>query len=381
MRYIRDVSVAVCSAAALYSSILQVAEAADAPTVSAKPPSISAVLAATPDFQVSGDLAAIYSHFDTNPTSFRAFDGGGNGFTFNQASLTLSDLPSSGPGGQATVIGGEDGNTLRRAETWPYNSASSGFDLYTAYFQYATPHASIALGKLPTLVGVESVNQANNNELSRSLLFWDMQPGSHVGIRITAPVTGTFSFIGGVNDGWNFTSSPSGVGQTVELGVSGQPDSRFSYTGTILSGGSPLYGTAGTGRLTLVDGVASYALSSAWSFTINGDILSKSTFNGPGSGAGRATGLAGYVNWTPNAKWVLSLRGERIVDSDGIVSGTVGTPNTLEEATIAVNYLLASNLKVSGEIRVDKSDAPVFSTTAGKATAQRSVELGAAYSF
>ena len=189
---------AVCIAAAYaYTGFASAQTAPAAPAA----PSLGAVLAATPGLSITGYVASTYTHFDTTSPLLRAFDTSQNGFKLNQAAVTLAYLPTSGAGAQVTAIAGSDAKILRQGETWPFNTTASQFDLNNAFVQYATGPLTVMAGKFSTLAGAEVVNPAADNEISRSLLFWDMEPGTHTGVRAAYAVSGALTLTAGVNNG------------------------------------------------------------------------------------------------------------------------------------------------------------------------------------
>ncbi len=369
---------AVCIAAAYaYAGFASAQTAPAAPAA----PSLGAVLAATPGLSITGYVASTYTHFDTTSPLLRAFDTSQNVFKLNQAAVTLAYLPTSGAGAQVTAIAGSDAKILRQGETWPFNTTASQFDLNNAFVQYATGPLTVMAGKFSTLAGAEVVNPAADNEISRSLLFWDMEPGTHTGVRAAYAVSGALTLTAGVNNGWNFTSSPAGTAKTIELGASGSPNKMFSYSGAFYSGQSPLFGGSPNGTLQLLDLVGTLNATDALNFVANVDILSKDDYLGVGTGKGKANGLALYANYSLTDQWTLSARGEYVDDKDGIVSGINGTSNKLKELTLAVNYAPVKNLKLSAEARQDKSDVAIFTKNGASANNQTSLELQGIYSF
>lgn len=328
-------------------------------------------------FTVSGYLAASYDDFDTTP-ALRAFDTRKRGFVFNQAAVTFAYLPSSGFGGQLTAIGGEDAKAIRLTEKWPTPDHASPYDLFNAYVQYATGPVTVMAGKFSTLAGAEVTNPASNSMVSRSLLFTMMESLTHTGVRAVYAVSPALSLTAGVDNGWNFSSAPSGAGRTLELGASGTVTDKFSYSAAFYSGGSPLYGGNPTGTLQLIDFVGSYKLSDAFSFSGNIDLVSKAG-TASGGGTGHATGVALYATWTPDPHWQAAVRGEGIDDKDGLITGIAG--NNVDEASIAGSYLPTKALRFSLELRRDHSDQPFFTKSGQNVRSQTSIEAQAVYSF
>jgi len=111
------------------------------------------------------------------------------------------------------VIAGEDARILHLAE----DGHDTSFDVRQAFLQYATGNLTVMAGKFVTLAGAEVINPTLNTNFSRSLLFFDSEPLTHTGVR-AAYAMGEFTFIGGVNNGWNSTSTSYGS-KTGELSV------------------------------------------------------------------------------------------------------------------------------------------------------------------
>lgn len=365
----------VAAVAAALAATAGVASAQTAPAPAAPAaPSLGAVIAATPGLSITGYVYGSYDYFDTSSTLLRAYDTKPNGFNANGAAATVAYLPSSGFGGQVTVIGGNDAKAL---------NGSNSFYLNNAFVQYATGGLTVLGGKFGSLAGYEATNPMSNATVSRSILFWDMEPGSLTGLRASYAVSPALTVIGGVNNGW-VSPQPSNTGKTIELGLTGSPSSLFSYTADYYRGQSPLFGGSTNGVLQLLDLVGTFNVNSALTLAGNIDLLSKDNvpLASGGTGTGKANGLALYATYALSDQFSLAARGEYVDDKDGMVSGTNGTANKLKELTLAVNYTPMKNVKLSAEVRQDKSDNAIFTKKDGSATTkQNSVELMAVYSF
>jgi hypothetical protein len=369
MRY---VAIALCTAALTACPALADAQSdADTGTPTTAP------AAAPSPFTFSGYLAGSFDDFDTTP-ALRAFDTRKHGFVFNQAAATFAFLPAAGFGGQVTVIGGEDAKAIRLTETWPTPSHGSPYDLYNAFVQYASGPVTVMAGKYSTLAGAEVTSPASDSLVSRSLLFTMMEPLTHTGVRAVYAVSPTLTLTAGVNNGWNFSSAPSGAGQSLELGASGGIGAAFTYSAALYRGDSPLYGGNPTGALQLIDLVANFKLGPTLALGANADLLSKQGAASAG-GTGHTNGLALYATWTPDAKWQAALRGEAIDDKDGMITGIAG--NTLQEASIAGSYFPTPSLRLSLELRRDHSARPYFIESGQQQRSQTSIEAQAVYSF
>ncbi len=372
----------VAAVAAALAATAGVASAQTAPAPAAPAaPSLGAVIAATPGLSITGYVAGSYTYFDTSSTLLRAYDVKPNGFSANQASATVSYLPESGFGGAVSLIAGNDAKVL--------NGNDSTFYLNNAYVQYATGGLTVMGGKFSSLAGFESTNPMNDTTVSRGILFWNMEPGALTGLRASYAVSPALTVIGGVNNGWGYSGSePNGLGKTIELGLTGNPNSMFSYTADYYRGQSPWFGSsANNGVLQLLDLVGTFNVNSALTLGANVDLLSKdnSTLANGSIGTAKANGLALYASYALTDQFSLAARGEYVDDKDGLVSSgnsSTGTANKLKALTLAVNYTPMKNVKLSAEVRQDKSDNAIFTKKDGSATTkQNSVELMAVYSF
>ncbi|MGC8808490.1 MAG: outer membrane beta-barrel protein [Thiomonas sp.] len=374
----KKIAIAAAVAAALAGTAgVASAQTAPAPAAPAAPaaPSLGAVLAATPGLSVTGYVAGSYTYFDTSSTLLRAYDNKTNGFSVNQAAATVSYLPSSGFGGAVSLIAGNDAKVL--------NGNDSTFYLNNAYMQYATGGLTLMGGKFSSLAGYESTNPLNDSTVSRGILFWNMEPGALTGVRASYAVSPALTVIGGVNNGW-VSPQPSNTSKTIELGLTGSPNSLFSYTADYYRGQSPLFGGSTNGVLQLLDLVGTFNVNSALTLGANVDLLSKDNvpLASGGTGTGKSNGLALYATYALTSEWGVAARGEYVDDKDGMVSGTNGIANKLKELTLAVNYTPMKNVKLSAEMRQDKSDTAIFTKKDGTPTTkQNSLELMAVYSF
>ena len=355
-----------------------------APAAAASAPSLSAVLAATPNLSVGGFVEASYTHFDTlispsNPM-LRAFDVRQNSFVLNQATLNLSYLPAQGAGASVVLRSGADARLMRYSETWPFNMPSTPFNVANAYAQYASGPLTVQAGKMWGLAGVES-NATMDTNISNSFLYWNLEPATVTGLRGSYVISPAATATVGVDNGWNFTSAVAQTSKTVELGLAGALSQSVSYSLALYRGQSPLFGGALNGDLQLVDATGTWNASQALSFQADFAHVSKDEYLGAGTGTGKADGLALYANYSFTPRWQLSLRGETINDKDGIVTGVNGSANHLREGTATVNFQAAPDLKLSAEVRQDRSDLAIYAKSSGSSKSQTSLELQAVYSF
>src|SRR5580693_6748733 len=211
--------------------------AADAPAAPATPPApavpgLSDLLTSW-GLTTSGEFAASYYHSNGYPNanpdvSWRGFDGDHDSFQLDEAGLQLGYQPKTGIGGFVDVIAGTDAQILNENEGGSGNS----IDVRQAYLQYATGPLTIIAGKYVTMAGAEVINPSQNTNYSRSLLFWELEPLDHTGIRATYAVSDTVSIIVGVNNGWNYTDLGSSGSKTGEFSATWAPSKMFSFAAT-----------------------------------------------------------------------------------------------------------------------------------------------------
>jgi hypothetical protein len=302
---------------------------------------------------VSGYVAASYYASNGYPANIHQFDIRHNTFQLDQAGLQVAYQPKEGFGALVDVIAGEDARLLHAAEDGNDNS----FDVRQAFLQYATGNLTVMAGKFVTLAGAEVINPTLNTNFSRSLLFFDSEPLTHTGVR-AAYAMGEFTLTGGVNNGWNSTSTDFGS-KTGELGVAWAPASKlFALAANAYFGKNEAFDA----ERTLIDIVATYNATSQLSIVLNfdwdqqQDALIDAT-GGLHDASWNAAAL--YVNYAINDQFRVSLRGEYLDDEDGFVTGA---HQTLKEGTLTLGYAPVKNFELRAEFRYDKSgaDTPTF---------------------
>ena len=302
---------------------------------------------------VSGYVAASYYASNGYPANIHQFDVDHNTFQLDQAGLQVAYQPKEGFGALVDVIAGEDARLLHAAEDGHDNS----FDVRQAFLQYATGNLTVMAGKFVTLAGAEVINPTLNTNFSRSLLFFDSEPLTHTGVR-AAYALGEFTLTGGVNNGWNSTSTDFGS-KTGELGVAWAPASKlFALAANAYFGKNEGYDA----ERSLIDIVATYNATSQLSIVLNFDWDQQQdalidAAGGLHDASWNAAAL--YVNYAINDQFRVSLRGEYLDDQDGFVTGA---HQTLKEGTITLGYAPVKNFELRAEFRYDKSgaDTPIF---------------------
>ena len=337
-----------------------VANAADAPAEPAKytGPSLADVLTGS-GITVSGYVDAMYDYSSSPAPALQEFTGHHSSFLIDQASLTVAYQPKEGFGALAQVIAGEDARVLNESSP-PLSDGN--FDVTQAFVQYATGSWTIQGGKMLTLVGSEVIAPTGNSNVSRSLLFFG-EPLTHTGLRVTDAVTDTFSFIFGVNNGWNATSDVN-VQKTAEVGMAWIPSKAFALTAQGYFGNEvDVFNGTYDGNRSIVDLVATWNVNDALTLILSADWgQQKGIFvdNGDetiGLATAKWSGVAGYFNYAINSAWRVSVRAEYLHDQDGFISGV---SQNIKEATVTFGYAPSKNFELRLEGRIDKTPEDYF---------------------
>jgi len=250
------------------------------------------------------------------------------------------------------------------------------------FVQYATGPLTVIAGKYVTLAGAEVIAPTGNTNFSRSLLFF-AEPLTHTGVRATYAATDTLSFVGGVNNGWNYSSLTTSGSKTAELGVAWTPNKTFALTAQAYVGKDSTFDA----QRTLVDAVATYTATDALTFVLSYD-WGKQKQHPAGNPDLDWSGAAFYTNYALNDQWRVSVRLEYLNDKEGFVSGILGTAQKLKEGTVTFGYAPVKSFELRMEARYDKSDKATFvrtlNTDAGInpfANSQTGVALQGVYKF
>lgn len=294
---------------------------------------------------VTGYVSTSFYH-SSGDSTYHEFDIEHDTFQLDQAAITLAYQPKDGFGALVDLTAGEDARVLNTAE----NGTNSVFNLMQAYLQYATGPVTVMAGKFVTLAGAEVIDPTKNTNFSRSLLFFS-EPLTHTGIRATYAATDTVNIVAGVNNGWNATSTSYGS-KTAELGIAYTPNKTFSLAAQAYVGKEP----SADALRTLVDGVATYNVTSSLSVVLNANWGKQQEQHGLPDLDWNT--IAGYVNYTLNSQWQVSVRGEILDDKEGFVTGTGA--QKVKEGTVTFGYAPVQHFELRFEGRYDWSNEPTF---------------------
>ncbi len=363
-----------------------------APAAPAAPagPSLSDVLVNS-GITVAGYASASYNATfnSTNGSTvgevpLHEFDTNSNTFELNQAALTVSYLPTSGFGAMVNLIAGEDAKIINGA--YSGGTGNSDFALTQGYLQYAVGNLTVIGGRFVTLAGEEVIDDSKNANVSRSLLFTNLEPLVHTGVRASYKFSDLITGIVGLNNSANGTSADTDKHKTVEFGAAITPSSTISIALAdyySVDGGN---GTTAEAKTNYLDAVASWQATTALLLAANFDYVhSDST----GTGTANKEGVALYGTYQLNDAWKASLRGEYArLKPAGAIDPSTGLPGSdadVMELTATVDYTAAKNFDVLGELREDYGTALYFpssnNTTFGAQKSQGEVLVKAIYKF
>ncbi len=339
---------------------------------------------------VSGYIAGSYnylsqSQFFTSGVLDRQYDLNPNGFTLQQANLTIAKQPEQGWGALLDVILGRDAYKNQSYGMDPaLDSQNAGLGIDQLFLQYAFHSVTVIAGKYFSLAGYESSLVPQDPDFSGSLIATFSEPTTVTGIRTTYAVDEKLSVIAGLNNGWDSIRDWSRR-KTLELGTIYTVDkytlSTSWYNGQERANGD-FTNTGPTGIRNLVDLIATLHVTDKLSLTANYDFVSQNNALLPNGNYGSAVwqGIAGYIEYQWNEKWRTTLRGEYFNDRNGFATGV---PQSLKEATVTVGYLVMKHFELRAETRRDVSNTNSFQGKNGESTSNnmQSVALEGVVTF
>ena len=312
---------------------------------------------------------------------------GGSGFSFaNGAASRVFDTVNRQPmlnavnvqlvktgivGGKIELTAGQNADVIASYPT----ANNTSFDVTQAYLSYTGGPLTLLGGKFATLAGAEVIEDPSNVNISRSVLFGFAVPFTHTGARLTYAPTALWTFVAGVNNGWDDTkgngtgakTAEGGIaynGSVVSVAVQGYSGTeRISNAAWTFSAATPL------GRRSLVDAVATFHATPKLTFQANYD--SGRQRNAPildaagaltGVGTASWNGVAGYATYQISPKLSAALRSETFGDAGGY---RTGYDQRWRETTLTFSYAPSTPVVFRVEGRADSSNQPVWVDSGG----------------
>jgi len=236
----------------------------------------------------------------------------------------------------------------------------------------------ITVGKFATWIGSEVIGSVDNFNWSRSFLYQNMNPFTHMGASISTSVTGWLTVSGFITNGWD-TWEDNNNDKSLGYQVVIAPCDTFTL---YLNGihGDETDDTAVGGRRDVFDFVLNVIPVKDLTININGDWGSEKTI-------GHWMGISTIVNYKFADSFDASVRGEYLRDNGNRTSvgvdGLKGTADdsysnrtgmamggdSLEfyEATLTLNFHVGNKIMVRPEYRYDWSPSKIFDGSTSKA--------------
>jgi len=326
------------------------------------------------------------SHNQTNVG--RQFDTNGNSFSLNTFLLQIAKPvgDSDHYGFTVRLRTGSDASTLP--------GSKGDLAVQEAYATYAaTSKLSVIGGRFVTPEGFEGVDTINNPNFSEGLLFYAMEPISHVGVKANYVFSDKVNATIGVVNGWNpATTTDNNSQKTILWQVATTPTKKISWSFQGLYGNEqpqPVVGIPAadhSDRLSL-DTVAGYNPTDKLSLNAQLNWYEQSNDptvvvadGGKAVGTTHATGAGIWASYATTSKFTETVRYEIVSDENGanlfagvgqpffneVTPGTA-TNQTVQEFTLTHKTMLTASMGTRLEFRHDWSNEASFARSNGSA--------------
>ena len=329
------------------------------------------------DLAVNAFVSTAYVYNGNRPAtganSYRVFDFNDNSFNLDVAELVVQ-IAASKPNDAGFRVDFAAGNSIPQISKTQDQTAAQ-FDLQQAFASYIAPIGSglrFDVGKYVTHLGYELIEgyDGYNDNYSRSILFGYAIPFTHTGVKASYAFSSRVAAMLEVVNGWDLLRDNN---RSKSLGA------QLSLTPvtplTVLLnwiGGAEIENDNHT-RRNVFDVVAILKPTKTLTLGVNGDygIENGTSAVNPGSDA-TWKGIAGYATLAFTDKFSVALRGEVLLDEDGVRLGT-GTRTTLSEGTFTPVYKFTDHVLLRGEVRYDKANQPILNKRGTLADKQTTV--------
>ncbi len=314
----------------------------------------------------------LWAFNEVNP-QLRNFDVQHNAFTLNYVEIALAKpVSETSRGGFRVDFGaGETANLVNAFEPGGTDYLKHVQQAYVSYLAPVGKGLTIDFGKFVTPAGAEVIENKDNFNYSRGLLFALAIPYYHAGFRVGYAVNDKVSVTGYLVNGWNNVIENNGD-KTVGVSLGLKPNAKTGVFVNYLVGKEfPSEDSDGTRNL--LDIVGSYALNDKTSLLANFD-YGRDNLDGDVDWYGVALG----VKYQATDKFAVSPRYEWFVDDDGFATGL---SQTLQEITLTGEYKATGGLITRFEFRSDFSDEDYFIKDDGLKSSQPTASVSLIYAF
>ncbi len=383
----RAVALAFTLTAALGAAPPTLGQPAPTPTPGAAPaPSPASPAAAKPWYEeiaVNGFVSTSYSYNFNRPDSgtnqLRVFDFDDNTFKVDVAEIVLQKAIVK-PGEAGFRIDLVAGSSIPRVSSSVGLLQGQDIDLQQAFVSWIAPLGDglrLDAGKFVTHFGYEVIEgyDGYNDNASRSFLFGFTIPFAHTGLKASYTFSDQIAGMFEICNGWD-VARDNNSSKSIGLQLTWTPSKTVTVYGNFMTG--PERADVNSDPRNLFNVVAQWKLTDLTIFALDAVYGSEKGAVAPGQTA-TWSGIAGYARFGVSDAFALCLRAEYFDDSDGARTGTV---QKLKELTLTPEVKVTSHLILRGDLRVDWSDADVFSKKDGVFKGnQPTILLNAIYVF
>lgn len=316
--------------------------------------------------QLNTNGTPIRSATGNNPV--RIFDTQDNSFYLHEAHITLERLANKDMivGYHIELAAGHD----------PQIYDGAALDLQEGWLQIVAPVGSgldIRVGKMAMLCGYEVLENMNNMNYSRGMVFGIIQPFTSTGIRVSYGfgganndmVVATMGFSNGFNFGDRFADQDHG--KMLEMQIAARPikDLLISATFLVDNDTSVISGSTNDGHY-MFDLVAAYTMDKL-TFALNYTQHAAQGSQAFG-GVNRAflSGIAIYTKYAWTDSMASALRVEYFSDQHGVLLTPAAIPSDSGDGARVFEFTLTQEIKVANqliiriEFRHDNANNHVF---------------------
>jgi hypothetical protein len=311
---------------------------------------------------VSASYSYNFNRPDSGTNQLRVFDFDDNSFKVDVAEVVLQKAISK-PGEAGFRVDFEAGSSIPRVSSSFGLLQGQDVDLQQAFLSWIAPVGSglrLDLGKFVTHFGYEVIEgyDGYNDNATRSLLFGFETPATHTGLKASYTFSDQLAGMFEICNGWD-VARDNNTSKSLGLQLTWTPAKGVTVYGNFMTG--PERANVNSDPRSVFDVVAQWKLTDLTVFTLDAVYGSEKGAVTPGETASWS-GIAGYARLGISDAFALCLRAEYFNDADGARTGTV---QKVKEVTVTPEYKVSSHLILRGDLRVDWSDADVFSKNDG----------------
>jgi hypothetical protein len=316
----------------------------------------------------SGNTVLVLPNTGTQHTT-ALFHPNQNSFQVDQVWLSVFDPPTpEGPGGAAVdLVWGLTADILNGNVTADQWSSGSEPNLFQANVQYRAPFGEgiyFTAGLFEKFVGTENTQQTENFNMTRGLLFVNLQPRHHLGVTVESSWGPASLMLGVANDSTrnfnvDFDASKAFLWS---IGLEASPTIEMRLGGLVGSDALPRNPNnpfADNDYLGLVDFITRWEPSDRLKAWLDFDFAWSE--NDGRFGSPWALGVAAAAWYEVAPRTGFSVRGEYLYSRHGFVldlsSGLIppSANQTLWSLTGTLDHWLTDNLQVRAELRYDRA--------------------------